>query len=148
MITCKIKKITKGYRKTNVYDIIGINDNHNFVANNVVIHNCDESIRFATSEDWAKCLSGNTVIKTNNGNIKIKDLINKKNFLLYTYNEKTKKEELQIAEECIKTKVDYVYELETEDGNKIKCTKEHKFLTKNGWKELQELNDGDEIIGI
>jgi len=54
MITCKIKKITKGVRKTKVYDIVGIPDNHNFLANNVVVHNCDEAIRFASSEDWAK----------------------------------------------------------------------------------------------
>lgn len=54
MITCKIKKITKGVRKTKVYDVVGISNNHNFVANNVVVHNCDESIRFASSEDWAK----------------------------------------------------------------------------------------------
>ena len=50
---------------------------------------CDEAIRFVSSEDWAKCLSGDTIIKTLEGNIKIKELINKKNIKLYTYNENT-----------------------------------------------------------
>src|SRR6056297_3324123 len=37
----KIKSITKLKEKEDVYDIIGVEDNHNFVANNIVVHNCD-----------------------------------------------------------------------------------------------------------
>lgn len=37
----KIKKITKCKTKEDVYDIIGVKDNHNFIANNIVVHNCD-----------------------------------------------------------------------------------------------------------
>lgn len=107
---------------------------------------CDESIRFVSSEDWAKCLSGDTLIKTLEGNIKIKELINKKNIKLYTYNEYTKQEEIKVAEKCIKTKTDIVYEIELENGQTIKATKEHKFLTNNGWKELQQLTTEDELI--
>ena len=51
MFTCKIKKITKGTRTIPVYDIIG-SSNHNFVAENIVVHNCDEAIRFASAADW------------------------------------------------------------------------------------------------
>jgi hypothetical protein len=47
-----IKKISKRERK--VYDIIGVNKNHNFIANNMVVHNCDESINFISSEEWSK----------------------------------------------------------------------------------------------
>jgi hypothetical protein len=36
-----IKSITKLDQKEDVYDIIGVKDNHNFVANNMVVHNCD-----------------------------------------------------------------------------------------------------------
>jgi hypothetical protein len=53
MISCKIKKITKSKYRTDVYDIIGL-PNHNFIANNIVVHNCDESVRFASAADWAK----------------------------------------------------------------------------------------------
>ena len=37
----KIKSIKKLNKKEDVYDIVGVKDNHNFVANNMVVHNCD-----------------------------------------------------------------------------------------------------------
>jgi hypothetical protein len=51
---CKIKSIKKLKQRRDVYDIIGIPDNHNFVANDIVVHNCDEAVRFVSSEDWNK----------------------------------------------------------------------------------------------
>ena len=53
MIISKVKKITKGKRTISVYDIFGI-QNHNFVANNIIVHNCDEAVRFASAAEWAK----------------------------------------------------------------------------------------------
>ena len=38
--------------------------------------------------------------------------------------------------------------VEMDDGTIIKATQEHKFLTIEGWKQLQELKEGDEIIKI
>ena len=40
-ITVKVKKITKLKKKEDVYDIIGVPKNHNFIANNMIVHNCD-----------------------------------------------------------------------------------------------------------
>ena len=37
----KIKSIKKLDKREDVYDIVGVEDNHNFVANNMVVHNCD-----------------------------------------------------------------------------------------------------------
>lgn len=37
----KIKTIKKLEQREDVYDIVGVEDNHNFVANNMVVHNCD-----------------------------------------------------------------------------------------------------------
>ena len=99
----------------------------------------DEAIRFA-------CISGDMSVKTSKGNIPIKELANKKNFKVYTFNENTEKEELQEAGQCVKVREDVVYEIETEDGKKIKATKDHKFLTINGWKILEELKNGDTLI--
>jgi len=101
---------------------------------------CDEAIRFA-------CLAGQTKIKTDHGFIKIKDLEGRENFNVYSYNETTKKEEIKKAEKCIKVREDELYEIELENGQKIQATKEHKFLTSNGWKMLKNLTDEDEIIG-
>jgi hypothetical protein len=41
MIAIKIKSIKKLEKKEDVYDLIGVPDNHNFIANNMVVHNCD-----------------------------------------------------------------------------------------------------------
>lgn len=53
LITSRVKSIKKGKRHIDVYDIIGTR-NRNFVANNMVVHNCDEAIRFAAASDWNK----------------------------------------------------------------------------------------------
>jgi len=37
----KIKSIKKLNKKEDVYDVVGVEDNHNFIANNMVVHNCD-----------------------------------------------------------------------------------------------------------
>ena len=170
-----------------VYDLEVDHDMHNFVCNDIIIHNsscaiqmartwcklvgirfnpkkhiaynnedvircitelppfspliCDEAIRFA-------CIADNSEIQTEDGVVKIKDLVNKKNFKVLSYNEKTKKSEYKNAEKCVKTKYEYVYVIETECGKKIKATKEHKFLTNNGWKMLSELKEGDDINGL
>ena len=41
MALIKIKWISKLKKKEDVYDIVGVEDNHNFVANGMVVHNCD-----------------------------------------------------------------------------------------------------------
>lgn len=38
-----------------------------------------------------------------------------------------------------------MFEVELETGEKIICTKSHKFLTPEGWKPLKEMKDGDNI---
>ncbi len=101
----------------------------------------DESVRFA-------CLSGDTIISTPKGDKKIKDLEGQKMFYVCSYNTKLGRIENSIAKKCIKTKTDYVYEIETECGKKIKATKEHKFLTNTGWKRLDELKEGDDLVDI
>ena len=37
----KIKSIKKLKQKEDVYDIVSVEKNHNFIANNMVVHNCD-----------------------------------------------------------------------------------------------------------
>lgn len=42
-----------------------------------------------------------------------------------------------------------ILELEFDNGKKIKCTKDHKFLTKNrGWVEAQYLSEEDDLVEI
>jgi len=41
-----------------------------------------------------------------------------------------------------------VYEIEDEDGMKYKFTPEHKLKTLNGWKRVDELEEGDKIVSF
>lgn len=42
-----------------------------------------------------------------------------------------------------------ILELEFDDGKTVKCTKDHKFLTKNrGWIEAQYLTEDDELVNV
>jgi len=52
--------------------------------------------------------------------------------------------------EVFRYKVDEdILELEFDDGCKVKCTKDHKFLTKNrGWVEAQDLTEDDELVEV
>lgn len=50
----KIKSITKLKYKKAVFDITGVPETHNFIANNMVVHNCDEAVRFAATFDVNK----------------------------------------------------------------------------------------------
>jgi len=50
----KIISITKTKKKVPVYDIVGVNNHKNFLIDNVVGHNCDESVLFCTAAEWAK----------------------------------------------------------------------------------------------
>lgn len=38
-----------------------------------------------------------------------------------------------------------IFEVQTESGKTLKCSKDHKIFTKNGWKTLKQLKNGDEI---
>jgi len=102
---------------------------------------CDEAVRFA-------CLDGDTEVITLDGAKKIKKLEGEKNFKVLSLNKENKRLEFKKARECKRVKEDWVYEIETEDSKKIKATKEHKFLTEEGYKELKDLKEGDEIYGV
>lgn len=57
MESIRVRSVTKRKYKKNVYDIVGIPDNHNFVANRMVVHNCDEAIKFAAAQNHNKAES-------------------------------------------------------------------------------------------
>ena len=96
------------------------------------------------------CLAGNTMIKIkiNNKikNVKISSLVGKK-FKSLSYDIKSDKFELKQVDKCVISGTDYTYNIRLENGQIIKATKNHMFLTKNGeYKKLSELELLDELV--
>ena len=92
------------------------------------------------------CLTDDTLIemprdlKKYPKGIPIKELIDKENFYVYSYNIKTNKLEVKIAKSCEFAKISDVYELELTNGYKIKATGDHPFLMIDGtYKQLQDI---------
>lgn len=61
-----------------------------------------------------------------------------KNMNVRVFDEKTKTFTNSNIKEVFQTGLKDIYEITLENGKKIRCTKEHKVLTKNGFKSLEE----------
>jgi len=96
------------------------------------------------------CLSGDSLISLVQGSgkirrVKIKELYKKQNDKrlhknVRTYDELTGQLITAPIKEVFKTGVKSLYKVTLANGKSIKTTKEHKFLTKAGWKPLGELS--------
>jgi hypothetical protein len=95
------------------------------------------------------CLSSDTLIKTSKGDIKIKDLCNGKEFMVKSLDIKENKIKDSKAI-CIKSGSKELFEIETDDGRKIKATSNHTFFILRNSKvyeiELSKLRVGDKLI--
>lgn len=100
------------------------------------------------------CVTGDTIVKTDKGDISIKELIDKVNnneiinVLSYDINN-DKIEYQQVADGMLTRKNANIIEIETEDGNKIKLTPDHKVYTENrGYVNAGELTSDDILLSI
>ena len=80
--------------------------------------------------------------------IKIGELAKREiDYEVKSYNIKEDKFEWVKPEKCVQTGfTDDIYEIELEDGKKIKVTSDHKIYTKNGYKKAIDLTENDEIV--
>jgi len=91
-----------------------------------------------------KCLLENSRVLLSNGNYKkIQDV--REGDEVVSLNEKTWKLESRRVKKCIDSGRQQMYKLETFLGKSICVTKEHPFLTIDGWKSLEDLKVGDYI---
>ena len=85
------------------------------------------------------CIDKNTRIETNKGLIKVKDIykrLSRTDLKVLTHINNYK----SILDVFIKG-YEEMFEVELENGKKIQCTLDHKFLTELGWKSLKEIID-------
>ena len=92
------------------------------------------------------CISGETMIETTKGTIPIKDLVGKEGECYCWDGEKTVVRHFDSA--CITRENAEVFEIEFEDGTKVKATADHKIMTMAGWKEVKDLTPDDEILKV
>ena len=94
-----------------------------------------------------ECFEGDTLIRTVNGEKRIDEI--QKGDKVLTLNEKNgesqEKEVLHIHKNLSK---EPLYELETEDGKVLKVTGNHKLMTNNGWKRVDELSIGQSLVSF
>lgn len=93
-----------------------------------------------------RCLDGDTNIVTTDGVFKIKDLVGKHINVLSVDNDKN----IIISDKCFVEQTaesDEIISIELEDGTEIRCTKNHRFMLKDGtYKEAQFLTESDELF--
>lgn len=94
------------------------------------------------------CLTGDTLVATERGNVPIKELVGKTGYV-YSYSRFLRKPVKRKFFDVRKTQDKAViYKLTLEDGTEIKCTGNHRLLTQRGYVELQYLRSNDKILKI
>ncbi len=93
------------------------------------------------------CLTGESLIylPEQNAYVPIKELVGKKAFKVLAVNTEMWKLEQAAVSNAFSTGIKPIYRLTTQLGRTIRATGNHKFLTVNGWKRLDELQLGETI---
>ena len=100
--------------------------------------------------DCMKCFTGDTEVKTLDGDIRLDELIKDFNGKKIWSKSLDNRDILTNIKNVFITKeVTELLELEFEDGYTVKCTPDHRFLTNNrGWVEAKDLNEDDDFSFI
>lgn len=95
---------------------------------------------------WGKgSIAGETIIGLEGRTIE--DYCNQQECpVVISYDEKIKKFVETYADIPFIEGEDKLYDVELENGIKITVTLDHKFLTKDGWKELRDIKENEEIF--
>ncbi|MBS9395568.1 MAG: replicative DNA helicase [Dolichospermum sp. LBC05a] len=94
------------------------------------------------------CLTGDSLVRLADDGIPIpiKDLVGKSGLTVWALNERTMKLKKAIVSNAFSTGIKPVFTLTTRLGRKIRATANHKFLTINGWKRLDELDLQQQLL--
>lgn len=107
----------------------------------------DPSIREITaSTEHVLCIEEDTHISTTNAEVKIKDLKPLDNVL--SLNRNTFKIENDTCANVVQSRVEDGYEIRLSNGYTIVLTKDHKVLTYDGMKEVQDLDINNDLVAV
>ena len=97
-----------------------------------------------------KCISGDSIIQTTNGPIKIKEYVdNKHTENVLSYNEATNSVEYKKVEESFNNDTDDDWlEIETDDGKILKVTPNHRIFTNGVYIKAEDLKIGDQLVTL
>lgn len=152
---CHILSVTK-CDCGNTYDL-EVETAHNYIVNGIVVHNCsmqEDIMRFLVrfcgysdgeSDNVRRCVSGDTEIIMENGRVKkIKDMLVGDKVI--SVNENSWTLECSNVRNVFDNGVQDVYKVFAEHGVEVTATKEHKFMTLNGYKRLEDLSKNDCLL--
>lgn len=92
------------------------------------------------------CLEGSTEVITTEGPIPIKDLTDNPHYLFTLGDDGKLGTTDNKTVSVLSGYTDTLLEIELDDGTVIRCTPDHRFLTKNrGWVQAKDLTDEDEL---
>ena len=92
------------------------------------------------------CVTGNTLVSTNRGLVKIENLyLDKRNTKILT-DSRLSDIKFQIPSRILQTGKKQVYKLTTFEGYELSLTGNHKVLTERGWVEALKLRENDKIF--
>jgi intein/homing endonuclease len=115
----------------------GIVNRHSAKKNAVNTGRRDPNHDFGTNP----CLTSDTWIFTDSGAKQVKDLVG----IPFTAILDGKKYP-STSQGFFSSGIKQVYQVKLKNGMSIKCTGNHKFLTKNGWKKVEEMGSDEHII--
>jgi ribosomal protein S27AE len=91
---------------------------------------------------WDECLNGETLIETEKGEIKIKEIVEQK----MKVKVKTHTGELKQIKDYKKIKTTKQMVRVSYKGGEIECTEDHKFLTARGWIKAKDLIPSKDVL--
>jgi len=154
----KVAKVETLNKQEQVYNIT-VDKYHNFTAGKVVKDENDKSVQAFIIVQQSEmeytpeisCLTKDAIINTPLGDYSIEQLLemyqSDESFPVYCYDEQNKKLTVGTAHNVRYTKTDKIYEVKLDNGNSIKCTGDHKFLTRdNKWIEAKDLQSNQSLM--
>ncbi|MGM0511041.1 MAG: LAGLIDADG family homing endonuclease, partial [Thermoplasmatota archaeon] len=91
------------------------------------------------------CITGDTLISTNAGMISAEELCQDAADLDIVVDGRLSEERIKEASEVFKTGEKDVYKLKTKEGYEIRLTGNHKVMTDDGWKKVDDLEQEEKV---